>query len=155
MPDLVRNYVVDGLDKLPGVSAVLGCRARRKTWRSYAVAEPSSSAPITFSSPQHCPCQARPVVMVFFRTRTTQSGTRAVQTYPVFRQSVLETDEVFRKNTDKSTVLRLANFHSEFQMTREVGERNIGGVSVTCQWFVGWSTHLCSLEYLFVEDDVL
>ncbi|OCH84204.1 putative polyketide synthase [Obba rivulosa] len=90
---------------VPAISTTLGRRARQMTWRCYAVASGDTSS-VQFSIPQHCPRVANPLVFVFSGQgpQHIDMGRELFETFPAFRDSVREMDDVFKKVTGKSII---------------------------------------------------
>ncbi|KAG2004326.1 CurK protein, variant 2 [Coprinopsis cinerea AmutBmut pab1-1] len=101
----LRERAVNKHANLAGLSTVLGRRSRQMTWRSFAVVHPSDPPP-SFSPPQLVPRHALPIAMVFSGqgTQHVDMGRQLFGTFPAFRQSVLEMDEVFRRITNSSII---------------------------------------------------
>ncbi|EGN93606.1 hypothetical protein SERLA73DRAFT_97544 [Serpula lacrymans var. lacrymans S7.3] len=102
----VLKAVTDKDQDLPVVSTILGRRSKQMTWRSFAVSNSSSLSTSVFSPPQYIARFANPVVMIFSGQgpQHDDMGKELFKEFPVFRDSILEMDEVFKSMTGKSII---------------------------------------------------
>ncbi|CAA7270507.1 unnamed protein product [Cyclocybe aegerita] len=93
-------------DDLPGLSTVLGRRSKQATWRSYTIGHPGQEKLEDIWTPQHCPRTPNGLVYVFSGQgpQHVQMGRELFEAFPVFRDSILEMDDVFIKATGKSII---------------------------------------------------
>lgn len=101
------------------LSTIMGRRSKQMSWRSYAIISSDTTALPKISIPQIIPRKAPPIVFVFsgqgpqhansgFYAGNTLNlmpfpvGRELFKAFPVFRQSVVESDEVFRRLTGQS-----------------------------------------------------
>ncbi|KAF8898051.1 hypothetical protein CPB84DRAFT_1748061 [Gymnopilus junonius] len=96
------NYVSD----LPGLSTVLGRRSKQATYRSFAIAGVNETTIGGFSSPEHCPRIINSLIYVFSGQgpQHKDMGRELFEKFPVFRQSIVEMDDVFRRVTGQSII---------------------------------------------------
>ncbi|KAJ7730966.1 putative polyketide synthase [Mycena maculata] len=87
------------------VATILGRRSKQMNWRSYAVAIPGSES-VQFSSTQYSGRDVNSLVFVFSGQGPQHEtmGRELFSTFPVFRDSILEMDTVFRRKTNKSII---------------------------------------------------
>ncbi|KDR73164.1 hypothetical protein GALMADRAFT_158296 [Galerina marginata CBS 339.88] len=94
------------LSDLPGLSTVLGRRAKQTTWRAYTIAGSDKAELPDSGTPEHCPRNVNSLVYVFSGQgpQHKDMGRELFEKFPVFRQSILEMDDVFRKSTGQSII---------------------------------------------------
>ncbi|KAF8205835.1 acyl transferase domain-containing protein [Mycena galopus ATCC 62051] len=94
-------------------STVLGRRAKQMSWRAYALATPGSKS-AQFSKPRYCGRDANPIVFVFSGQgpQHEDMGRELFRTFAVFRDSILEMDDVFARATGKSMLRDYGLFDS-------------------------------------------
>ncbi|KAK0461850.1 uncharacterized protein EV420DRAFT_1527612 [Desarmillaria tabescens] len=95
------------------ISTTYGRQARQMTWRSYAVFK-SEADTLTFSSPALCPRHSNcsPVVFVFSGQgpQHVDMGHELFKTYPIFRESVLRMDAIYKEVVGQSLILQTGLF---------------------------------------------
>ncbi|PCH33723.1 hypothetical protein WOLCODRAFT_94052 [Wolfiporia cocos MD-104 SS10] len=108
-------------EELAILSTILGRRSKQMTYRSFAVVEQGQEKAPQFSAPQHCPRVPGPIVFVFSGQgpQHKEMGRQLFKRFPVFRRSVLEMDEVFKRLTNKSIVHDHGLFGDEVQVERK------------------------------------
>ncbi|KAJ7628955.1 acyl transferase domain-containing protein [Roridomyces roridus] len=107
----ISTQISDVVNTVPdceraAMSTLLGRRAKQMTWRSYALLPPSPDMPIRFSTPQYCSRDVVPLVFVFSGQgpQHDRMGKELIRTFPVFRDSILDMDTVFRRRTGNSII---------------------------------------------------
>ena len=126
----VVKFLNAGAEKDDDVSIALGRRSRSLTWRSFAVKQPNEPTP-NFSAPVLRPRKAPPAVFLFSGQGPQHLNSASVQlicisssnllvsplvgrqlfaTYPVFRNSILDLDDVFKARTGESFIHDLGIF---------------------------------------------
>ncbi|PCH36322.1 hypothetical protein WOLCODRAFT_108541 [Wolfiporia cocos MD-104 SS10] len=108
-------------DELAVLSTILGRRSKQMTYRSFAVVEPGQEKAPQFSAPQHSPRVPGPIVFVFSGQgpQHKEMGRELFKRFPVFRRSVLEMDEVFKRLTNKSVIHDNGLFGETVQVERK------------------------------------
>src|SRR6266481_862715 len=83
------------------------------TWQSFTIYSPGQAAKVKFSMPSLVPHTKPPVVLIFAGQglQHLDMGRELFQTYPVFRQSVLEMDAIYCKVTGTSLIASTGLFH--------------------------------------------
>ncbi|OSX62601.1 hypothetical protein POSPLADRAFT_1055974, partial [Postia placenta MAD-698-R-SB12] len=97
----IADVASSGACSLSTLSTVLGRRSRSMTWRSFAITDLGRP---TFSPPQLCPREARPIVFVFSGQgpQHQHMGRQLFENFPIFRDSILEMDKTYEALTGSS-----------------------------------------------------
>ncbi|PPQ73012.1 hypothetical protein CVT24_001401 [Panaeolus cyanescens] len=103
------------LEDLPGLSTVLGRRTKQATWRSYTILGADQTSLPEIPGAQHAPRLPNSLVWVFSGQgpQHKDMGRELFEAFPVFRQSVLEMDEVFKSATGVSIIEDYGLFHGQ------------------------------------------
>ncbi|KAJ7799753.1 hypothetical protein B0H14DRAFT_3491310 [Mycena olivaceomarginata] len=105
----VGENIVEALsgsdDSVVDCSVVLGRRARSLTWRSFSVKQPGEQVQ-SFSAPVLRPRSATPIAFLFpgQGPQHINMGRQLFERYPVFRQTVLELDAVYKQRMGMSLI---------------------------------------------------
>lgn len=111
--DTLKANFENYLDDLPGLSTVLGRRTKQATWRSYTILGANQSSIPEVPAAQHIPRIPNSLVWVFSGQgpQHKDMGRELFETFPVFRESILEMDEVFKSVTGSSIITDYGLFH--------------------------------------------
>ncbi|KZT12695.1 uncharacterized protein LAESUDRAFT_668561 [Laetiporus sulphureus 93-53] len=118
LSESIRSLAAANAAQLSTISTVLGRRSKQMTWRSYAIVDEDQTSTFEFSSPLHCPRTANPVVFVFSGQgpQHRDMGRQLFNAFPVFRRSVMELDELYKRLTGMSMVNDYGLFGEEAQV---------------------------------------
>ncbi|THU83766.1 polyketide synthase [Dendrothele bispora CBS 962.96] len=105
----------DQWENLDRLSSVYGHRARQMTWRSFAIANPVDLSISRFSQPTLAPRTKAPVGFIFSGQgpQHFKMGCQLYQSYPVFRNTILELDETYREIVGESLIQSTGLFCGE------------------------------------------
>ncbi|TFK24574.1 hypothetical protein FA15DRAFT_756455 [Coprinopsis marcescibilis] len=101
-----QSLLADDRVSRAGLSTVLGRRAKQMTWRSFAIVWPDDKAPVAFPVPRYVSRDVPPLVFVFSGQgpQHKDMGRQLFNSFPTFRRSVIEMDEVVRRLTNRSII---------------------------------------------------
>ncbi|KAK7035340.1 hypothetical protein VNI00_011871 [Paramarasmius palmivorus] len=89
------------------LATVMGRRSRQTAWRTFKVVSSDSDSDIAFPAPVLCSRVAKPIIFLFSGQgpQHKDMGRELFNTFPGFRQSIEEMDEVHKRVTGKSLIV--------------------------------------------------
>lgn len=112
--ETISDLMIAHPDRSCLISTIYGRRSKQMTWRSYAVYNcASQSGKVKFSDPVLVPRVKPPIVFVFSGQgpQHLEMGRELFRTYSVFRDSILEMDDLYSRVTGASLIASTGLFH--------------------------------------------